>query len=37
MVCPKAASRDVPAVNYKEMRSSSEPESSATLRERVIE
>jgi magnesium chelatase family protein len=27
---------DVPAVNYKEMRSSSEPESSAILRERVL-
>jgi magnesium chelatase family protein len=27
---------DVPAVNYKEMRSSSEPESSAQIRERVI-
>jgi len=27
---------DVPAVNYKEMRSTSEPESSATILERVI-
>jgi magnesium chelatase family protein len=27
---------DVPAVNYKEMRSTTEPESSATLRERVL-
>jgi magnesium chelatase family protein len=27
---------DVPAVNYKEMRSSSEPESSAAIRERVL-
>lgn len=27
---------DVPAVNYKEMRSTNEPESSATIRERVI-
>jgi magnesium chelatase family protein len=27
---------DVPAVNYKEMRSTREPESSATIRERVI-
>ena len=27
---------DVPAVNYKEMRSTNEPESSATLRERVL-
>jgi predicted ATPase with chaperone activity len=27
---------DVPAVNYKEMRSTSEPESSAKIRERVI-
>src|SRR5882757_2704390 len=27
---------DVPAVNYKEMRSSSEPEDSATIRERVV-
>jgi magnesium chelatase family protein len=27
---------DVPAVNYKEMRSTHEPESSATIRERVI-
>ncbi len=27
---------DVPAVNYKEMRSSNEPENSATLRERVL-
>ena len=27
---------DVPAVNYKEMRSGSEPESSATIRERVL-
>src|ERR1035438_9262123 len=27
---------DVPAVNYKEMRSTSEPESSGKIRERVI-
>jgi magnesium chelatase family protein len=27
---------DVPAVNYKEMRSTHEPENSATIRERVI-
>src|SRR6201994_47279 len=27
---------DVPAVNYKEMRSTNEPESSATIRERVV-
>src|SRR5438045_9473188 len=27
---------DVPAVNYKEMRSTHEPESSATIRERVV-
>jgi magnesium chelatase family protein len=27
---------DVPAVNYKEMRSSSEPENSAKIRERVV-
>ena len=27
---------DVPAVNYKGMRSASDPESSATIRERVV-
>jgi magnesium chelatase family protein len=27
---------DVPAVNYKEMRSGSEPESSASIRERIL-
>ena len=27
---------DVPAVNYKEMRSTNEPESSAKIRERVV-
>jgi magnesium chelatase family protein len=27
---------DVPAVNYKEMRSSTEPEGSAKIRERVV-
>jgi magnesium chelatase family protein len=27
---------DVPAVNYKEMRSTNEPESSSKIRERVV-